>query len=390
MITLLARIFVKEDLPISRKRELYGTLTSMVGIFLNLLISTLKFIAGSISRSVSMTADAANNLSDAGSSIVALLGFKLASQKPDADHPYGHGRIEYLSGGLVSGVIIAMGLGMIRESLNKIIHPQDMEWSLLSAGILVFSILVKAYMAYYNHKVGKQINSPTVMAVSADALGDCGATTAVLLASLIFHFFGVNIDGYAGCVVSVFILIAGYTSMKETISPLLGTPPDPEFVEEIRQVVLNYDSCIIGCHDLMVHDYGPGRRIISLHAEVPASSDILTIHDVIDNLEKKLQKEVGCIATIHMDPVITDDPATNRLKEDIHKLVQEIHEEVTIHDFRVVWGDSHTNVIFDMAVPFDCRYTDEEIRNRMDSLVKEKINENFFCVITVDRGSANL
>ena len=285
MITILERIFINPDMDDNRKRGIYGTLCGVVGIFLNLLLFIGKFLAGVLSNSIAITADAFNNLSDAGSSVMTLIGFRLASQKPDLKHPFGHGRMEYLAGLGVSALILIMGVELLQTSVGKIIHPTDTEFSPLIGGILIVSILVKCYMAYYNRNVGRKIGSATIEATATDSLSDCVATGVVLLSGIIGHFTNLRIDGYCGALVGLFICYAGINAAKETINPLLGQAPEPEFVEQIQQIVMGYDENILGMHDLIVHDYGPGRRMISLHAEVPAGGDILKLHDEIDNLE---------------------------------------------------------------------------------------------------------
>ena len=291
MITLLSKLFIRNDLSADARRSAYGKLCGIVGIILNLLLFAGKFFAGLLSGSIAVTADAFNNLSDAGSSVVSLVSFRISEQKPDAKHPYGHGRIEYIAGLIISAVIIIMAYELIKDSVGKIIHPADTEWSLLVVGILVVSILVKLYMAFYNTKLGRRFDAAALRATGIDSLSDCAATTVVLLCTILAHVKGWRIDGYAGVLVGGFILFAGIRAAREVVGPLLGEPPEREYVDQIEQLVLSFDPNILGVHDLMVHDYGPGRRVISLHAEVPAEGNVLELHDIIDNLEHRLSEE---------------------------------------------------------------------------------------------------
>ena len=384
MITLLAKLFRAEQLPDVRKRGFYGKLCGAVGILLNLVLFAGKLAAGLISSSIAITADAFNNLSDAGSSVVSLVSFRLSEQKPDAEHPYGHGRVEYIAGLIISGVILVMAYELIKESVGKIRHPEATNWSPVVLVILIASILVKCYMAFYNRRIGGKIDSATLRATAADSLSDCLATTAVLIATLLEHFFSWKLDGWFGILVGLFILVAGFKAAKETVDPLLGAPPEPEFVKSVEDIVVGFDPAILGLHDLIVHDYGPGRRIISLHAEVPAEGDILAIHDVVDNLEYTLSTKLSCLATIHMDPVVTNDPHVAALKTQVKEIVTGIDPEMSMHDFRVVIGPTHTNLIFDIVLPFRLSEKSDEIKKTIMNTVFEKIGKNYFCVINVD------
>lgn len=365
-------------------RRAYGVLCGCVGIGLNLLLFAGKLLAGLLAGSIAITADAFNNLSDAGSSVVTLMGFKLAAQAPDREHPFGHGRAEYVSGLVVSMVIILMGVELARGSAEQIIHPKPVEYSALAAGILAVSIAVKLYMALYNRSVGRRIGSAAMAATAADSLGDCLATAAVLLGTLAGRFWGVEIDGWCGAVVALFILWSGISAARETINPLLGQPPSQEFVERVRSMVLSHEN-IIGVHDLIVHDYGPGRRILSLHAEVPASGDILDLHDVVDAAERQLSEDLGCRATIHMDPVVTDDGLTAETRQRVAAIVGLIDPGITIHDFRMVPGPTHTKVIFDAEVPYQCPLPDQEVRSRIEQGV-QALDGNYSAVVEVERG----
>lgn len=385
MVSILARLFIKDNQNITSPgvRQAYGVLCGAVGIGFNILLFIGKFLAGTLSNSISITADAFNNLSDAGSSLITLIGFKMSGQEPDIDHPFGHGRIEYLSGLFVSIAILIMGFELVKSSIDKILHPEPTEFSILIAVILLVSILVKCYMAYYNNSYGKKFDSAAMKATAMDSLSDTLATTVVLVAALFAHITDINIDGYCGVAVGLFILYAGFNAAKETISPLLGQKAEPEFVESIEDIVLNH-SDVLGIHDLIVHDYGPGRVMISLHAEVPASGNILALHDTIDNIEHELQTELKCSAVIHMDPVMNDDPETIELKGRISELLHDIDTAISMHDFRIVKGPTHTNLIFDVVVPYDFRLNDSELKLTIAHAVSE-MDTKYFTVIDVDK-----
>ena len=384
MITLLVRLFLKPDGKSEADlRKAYGVLCGAAGIGLNILLFLGKFFAGTLAGSIAITADAINNLSDAGSSLITLFGFKLAGQKPHSDHPFGHGRIESLSGLGVALLILLMGFELAKSSLEKILHPQPVEFDLLVLVILAVSIAVKLYMFFYNHRLGKQLNSSAMLATATDSLSDSVATTAVLVATLVGHFSGLMIDGWAGILVALFILWSGFNAAKDTMDPLLGTPPTHEFVEEIRDLVMAHPA-IIGIHDLIVHDYGPGRVMISLHAEVSAAGNVLDIHDEIDNVERELQEKLGCHAVIHMDPIVIDDGVTADIRKRVQALVHCIDDQISIHDFRMVAGPTHTNVIFDAVVPFGFRLTDAEVSTKIREAVRA-LDGNYFAVVTVER-----
>ncbi len=364
-------------------RHAYGVLCGAAGIVLNFLLFVGKAFAGLLSGSVAITADAFNNLSDAGSSVVTLLGFKLAAQKPDRNHPFGHGRMEYISGLGVSMVILLMGFELMKTSVEKIITPQPVEFRPMILLILVASVAVKFYMASYNRAIGKRIGSAAMLATAMDSLSDCLATTAVLLSTLAGHFFSLRIDGWCGVVVACFILWAGINAVKETIDPLLGQPPTQEFVDEVERRVLCHQG-ITGIHDLIVHDYGPGRRFISLHAEVSADGDMRTLHDIIDTAERELCEEMGCLAIIHMDPLEQNDALTMQTRERVATIVRLIDPSITIHDFRMVTGPTHTNVIFDAVVPHSCPLTDRELSERIVNGVRA-LDGNYFAVVNIEK-----
>lgn len=383
MINLLGKFFIKDNKDETKVREMYGVLCGTIGIFLNILLFGGKFFAGMLSHSIAITADAFNNLSDAGSSIVTLIGFKIAGTKPDSKHPFGHGRMEYVSGLIVAMVILLMGYELIRDSVVKIIHPQRTEFTPLIGVILVLSIAVKLYMAYYNHSIGKKIKSPAMQAVSADSLSDSAATTVVLFSSLFTHFTGIIIDGYCGVLVGLFVAYAGYEAAGETLNPLLGQAPSHDYVKKIKEIVLAHPE-VHGIHDLIVHDYGPGRQMVSLHAEVSSEADILEIHDVIDNIETELHEELGCDATIHIDPLVMSDEHINAMRDDVMALVKEIDSGLSIHDFRMVTGPTHTNLIFDVLAPFGLRFDDEELLKKILEAIEEKFDRHYYVVIKID------
>lgn len=385
MISFLARIFIKnhKDTTSPKVRQAYGMLCGGMGIFLNLLLFAGKTAAGMLSGSIAITADAFNNLSDAGSSIVTLIGFKLAGQKPDSDHPFGHGRLEYISGLVVAFLILLMAFELFKTSIDKIIHPQKPECTPLVVVILVASVLVKCYMAVYNHTVGKRIQSVAMAATATDSISDMCATTVVLVSVLLAHFADLVIDGYCGVAVAIFICIAGVKAALDTINPLLGQAPDPEFVQEVTDIVLSHEG-IIGIHDLMVHNYGPGRVHLSLHAEVPADGNILEMHDLVDMVEHKLRNTLNCSAVIHMDPICVNDPETDSLHALVQEILSDIDPILTMHDFRIVKGPTHTNLIFDVVTPFHYRLSDGALTEIITYKIKTH-NPAYFAVIDVDK-----
>ncbi len=385
LISLLSKIFIREPetLTSAEQRSRFGSLCGALGIFLNLLLFAGKLFVGLMSGAISAIADAFNNLTDAGSSLITLLGFRLASQKPDPDHPFGHGRFEYISGLVVSLIILLVGFELGKSSLEKIISPETVTFSAVSAMILAVSVLVKLYMAYYNRTIGKKIDSPAMLATSVDSLSDAVATSTVLVCMVISHFTSVQIDAYCGLAVSAFILFSGFRSAKETISPLLGQPPTEELVSEIERIVKSY-AIVSGIHDLVVHDYGPGRLMVSLHAEVPANGDLLELHDVIDNAEKELNRLLGCEAVIHMDPIQKGDAYVEETRAKIETLIRILDESISIHDFRMVIGATHTNVLFDAVIPYSLKLSEAEAKKKIGALV-QTIDPAFCPVIQIDQ-----
>ena len=385
MITFMASLFIKDSKNYKEPsvRQAYGGLSGAVGIGLNILLFFGKWLAGTISGSIAIIADAFNNLSDAGSSIITLIGFRLSGQEPDPEHPFGHGRMEYISGLLVSVAILVMGFELIGSSIGKLRSPEPIESSALVFGILIASILVKLYMFFYNHSLSKKIESAAMKATSVDSLSDTVATTLVLIATLISKYTGLLLDGWFGILVGLFILYTGGSTLKETIDLLLGQPPKQEFIDEVKEIVLGH-SMVHGVHDLIVHDYGPGRVMISLHAEVDVNGDIQDIHEQIDHIEHELQEKLHCSATIHMDPIVTDDKEVLAMKAKVEEMVHFLDESFSMHDFRMVKGSTRTNLIFDVEVPRKTSYTDNEIVNWLKERIHELPGSKYFAVIQID------
>lgn len=384
MTKLLVKLFIKDSENYSDKkvRTAYGVLSSITGIVLNLILAGAKYAAGVISGSISITADAINNLSDAGSSIVSFFGVKISAKPPDKDHPYGHGRVEYISAFIVSFFVLFMGVELLKDSVGKIINPEPVKFSFLSLAILIISILCKLWLGVFNKNLGKKINSAPMMAVMKDSFSDCLATGVAAVSIIVSAFSNINIDGYLGVVVAVFIFIAGFDILKETLGDILGRPPEAEFVEEITEKIMSYPH-VCGVHDMIIHDYGPSCRFASVHAEVPSDEDIMELHDIIDGIERDIYNEYGMLTSIHMDPVVINDERINELKKITQDSVSRIDERLSIHDFRVVEGPSHTNLIFDVLLPSDMKCPNREICQKIEDELS-KIDERFFCVITVD------
>jgi len=385
MIELIANIFIKnkESLEPSAQRVQYGKLLGGVGIFLNIILCIIKLISGIITGSVSIIADSFNNMSDAGSSLIQLIGYRLSEQKPDTEHPFGHGRLEYVSGLIISIAILFMGLELFKSSIVRVIHPTEIAYSKVAVLVLIISVFVKLYMYRYNKKYSEKMHSVVMQATAFDSLSDCVATSVVLLSMMIGEYTGKCVDGYSGIIVSLFIIVTGYNAAKDTINPLLGEKADKEFVDKIATFVLSYDD-VLGVHDLIVHDYGAGRMMITLHAEVSAKGDFVKLHDTIDNIERKLETVLGCKTVIHMDPIMTDDEATFRMKRFCTLVVKSIDENLTIHDFRMVAGHTHTNLIFDVLVPFEVKTSEEEIKKTVEEKVS-LLPGNLIAIVNTDR-----
>ncbi|MBQ8617924.1 MAG: cation transporter [Clostridia bacterium] len=370
------------DVKSEKVRGAYGKAASVVGVFANVLLFAGKLIVGTVSGSVAITADAVNNLSDASSNIVSLLGFKLADKPADEDHPYGHGRYEYLSGLMVAVMILVIGVELMQGSIEKILHPTAVALSLPTVIVLVGSIAVKLWMSVFNRKIGRKIDSQTLIATADDSRNDVISTSVVLLSTVIGHFTGLMLDGWMGATVALFILISGFGLVRDTIDPMLGTAPTSEQVEAIRQKLESYPG-VLGTHDLMVHDYGPGRQFASVHLEMDAKADPLDSHDLIDNIERDFLREQNLHLVIHYDPVTMDDPRVALMRTKIMEIVRGMHDHMTIHDLRIVPGNTHTNIVFDCVVPYDCRIPGKEIRERICQEVCAQY-PNYYCVITLE------
>lgn len=384
MTNMLVKLFIKNHTAVDHPevRKQYGILGGAVGICCNLILFTAKFIAGILTGAISVTADAFNNLSDAGSSIMTLVGFQMAGKPADSDHPFGHGRSEYITGLFVSVAIILMGAELLKTSIQKIFHPEDMQMSMISVLILILSILLKFWMAHFNRTLGERIHSASMKATATDSLSDCIATGSVLVGLAISHLSGYNLDGFIGVLVACFILFAGYSAAKETISPLLGQKPDPEFVKELSRRIMSRDE-IIGYHDMVIHNYGPGRVIVSVHGEVAYPMDIMKAHDVIDEVEAEIKRDLGCDISIHMDPIVIHDEETNLLYKRVKGILKGISKDLSFHDFRMTKGPLRTNLIFDVVVPYDFNMTKEELSETINQELK-KDNPQYYAVIEMD------
>ena len=386
MTDLLPRLFIRDHEKTSdpKVRAAYGTLSGIVGIVVNLLLFAGKFVAGTVSHSIAVTADAFNNLSDAGSSIVSLVSFRIAAKPADRDHPFGHARIEYIASMIVSFLILLVGFEIISSSVQKIVSREfTLVFSILTLVILSVSVAAKLWLALFNYRLGKKIGSDVMRATAVDALSDTISTFAVLVATLIFRFTGVDIDAWIGIAVALFIFWAGIRILLETKNSLLGEAPVKEVTDAIDRIVSGYPA-ILGIHDMMIHSYGPGHTFASFHAEVDGAEDVYETHDVIDEVERRISEELSIVCTIHMDPINTDDTLTTELREETAELVREIDPRITIHDFRIVPGVTHTNLIFDVAVPFENKMTVSEIKEAVSQKVRER-HPNYYAVVTVDR-----
>lgn len=384
MTDLLVKLFIKnsENIRDADIREKYGFLGSIVGIVVNIILSAAKYAIGVISHSVSITADAINNLADAASCIVTLVSFRLAGRKPDKDHPFGHGRIEYIAALAVGFLVELMGYELIKSSIDKIRNPEALTFSIPAVAVLAISILGKVWLFLFNRKLGNKIQSPAMLAVSKDSLSDTIATFAALISLICSLFTDIPMDGFMGLIVSGFIIMSGFGILKESIGILLGAPPEKETVDTLVEYILSFDE-IIGIHDLVIHSYGATRTFASIHAEIPADGSMLNAHDTIDNIEQEVKKRFGIELVIHMDPVETNNEKVNSLKTTTVQIVHSISEELSIHDFRVVDGPTHTNLLFDVVVPHSFEMSSDKLKK----LINEKINENdsrYRCVITVD------
>ncbi len=383
MTKILIKLFIKDkDVKNLEVRNKYAMLSSITGIVLNILLSIFKLIVGLISNSISIVSDAVNNITDAGSSVVTMIGFKMSQKKVDKNHPWGHGRMEYISAFIVDILIILVGFELLRTSIEKIFNPELPLIGNVTIIILVASILAKLWLFFFYKKIAKTIDSAAIKGNAYDSISDVISTTAVLISAIVARVFEISIDGYISFLVSIFILYTGAKAVKEIIDILLGSSPDPEFVKEIEEFVKNYDL-VVGIHDMMIHDYGPGRKIISFHAEVPADINIGKAHDVIDKIEQDIFEKYNCITTIHMDPIVVDDEEINSMKKTTEEIVKSINQEFSIHDFRMTDGGERINLIFDLVLPREGEFNKEQIRKEVQEKI-HKINNKYYAVITVE------
>ena len=384
MISLFAKLIIKDhkNYKDPKVRGAYWILCGSFGVFFNTLLFVIKLLAGYMSGSVAIIADAVNNLSDIGSSLISIVGFKMAGKKPDPEHPFGHGRFEYVAGLIISFIIILMGADLLKTSVLRILVPQDLSFEPAAFIILIISVIIKLYMYLYNRMTAVKLSSAAISSAALDSFVDSVATTAVLLSMMVAEYLDLNVDGIVGALVSLFIIYTGVRSAKDTIDPLLGSKPDKEFTDKIAEFVTSYKD-VYGVHDMLVHDYGPGRMMISLHAEVPSDGNIVELHDTIDNIERKLKEVLGCETVIHMDPIVMNEE-TNEMKRQVENAVKEIDNSFSIHDFRMVWGTTHRNLIFDVLTPFECKLSDDEIRKKVSEKIMALPGNNY-CVINVDK-----
>ncbi len=386
MTKLIIKMFLaNKDVSTPSGREAYGRTAGIVGIVANLLLSALKLFVGTVSNSVSVTADALNNITDAGSSVITLIGFRLSEKPADEDHPYGHARTEYITGLIISFLILLIGFEILKSSVIKIFNPEPGEFQIPALIILAVSIVAKLWLSLFNKKLGKTIKSQALEATAADSRNDAISTSAVLTAALISKFAGIDLDAYMGVMVAIFILVSGIKLVKETVSPLLGQAPSKELFELIENRILTYDN-VLGVHDLMVHSYGPGCYFASAHIEMDARIDVLSCHDVLDAIERDLKENDNIHIVVHLDPTVIDCPETNELKEIVTGIIAGIDTELTFHDFRVVVGDKAKNVLFDVVVPPRFKMKDAELTDLIKKRVNEAGNGNLYAVIDIDRG----
>ena len=383
MTKLLIKLFVKSnDVKDLKVRNKYAMLSSITGIIVNILLSIFKFVVGLVSNSMSIISDAVNNITDAGSSVVSMIGFKLSQKEIDKDHPWGHGRMEYVAAFIVDVLIIIVGYQLLQTSIDKIIHPEMPSITNVTIILLVVAILVKLWLFVFYRKIANTIDSAAIKGTAYDSISDSISTLAVLASAIVAKLANISIDGYISILVSIFILFTGCKALKETIDLLLGEKPDEEFVKEIEEFSKQYEL-VSGIHDTMVHDYGPGRKIISFHAEVPADCDIMKAHDIIDEMEQDIYKKFNCITTIHMDPIVTDDEEINKMRELVEKQVTEMNKEYSIHDFRMTDGGEHINLIFDLVIPRDSKIDREKIQKEAQERL-HNINNKINAVIKVE------
>ena len=385
MTNFIIKMFIKdyENVNDPKVRESYGVTSSIVGLIANILLSVGKIVTGFLFNSISVMADGVNNVSDAASSVITLIGFKISGKPADKDHPFGHARVEYLTGLILGIAVLLVGVELIKSSFDKIMNPSRTTFSLAMVIVLVLSILIKLWLSLFYNKLGSKIASSTIIASSTDSRNDVISTAVVLISLFISRATGFEIDGYVGVLVAIFILYSGYEILKDILNPLLGEMPDEDFVKSIEDKILTYDG-ILNIHDLVVHNYGPNRYFATVHAEVDAKEDIMKAHDLIDNIERDFARELNINLVIHLDPIITDDKEINALKSMTEEKIKSIDERLTIHDFRVVKGETHTNLIFDVLVPVDCDMKSQDLVSLIEKEIQSE-NETYFAVITVDK-----
>lgn len=386
LTNLLVKLFIKdsEDIKSPAVRRAYGTLGSVVGIIFNLILAIGKYTVGFLFGAISLMADGINNLSDAGSQIISFISFKMAAKPADRDHPFGHARIEYVASMIVSFFILLVSWNLLFDSVDKILDPEiKTEFSWLMIIVLGVSVVVKLWLCYFNRRLANKINSSVMKATAADSLSDAIATSAVLVAMLVFKFTGFDADGYMGIAVAVVIFIAGIKILNETKNAILGESADPEVVENVKRIVSEFPGAL-GIHDMVVHSYGPGQTIVTLHIEVDGDKSVFDSHDMIDMIERRLNTELGIQSNIHMDPIVTNDEEVSRMREVVRGIVKEIDDRLDIHDFRFVRGVTHTNLIFDISAPFELKMSDSDLKKEIDRRISE-YNPEYFTVTTVDR-----
>lgn len=383
MTNLLIKLFIKDkNTENPETRAKYGILSSVTGIIVNILLSAVKLIIGIFANSISIISDALNNVTDAGSSIVTMIGFKVSQKKIDKDHPWGHGRMEYITAFIVDILIVLVGVELFKSSFDKIINPTLPDISTVTIVILVIAVLTKLWLFLFYNKIAKTIDSAAIKGNAYDSISDSISTFVVLLSAIVAKIFGISIDGYASILVAIFILFTGFKALKETIDLLLGMKPDTEFVEKLEEFTKKYEM-ISGIHDIMVHDYGPGRKIVSFHAEVPANCDICKAHDMIDQMEQDIYDEFNCITTIHMDPIVTDDEEINEMRKRTEEIVKEINPEFSIHDFRMTDGGDRVNLIFDLVISPDTKMDREELKNMVQQKI-HSVNDKYYAVPKIE------
>ena len=383
MTNFLIKLFIKDkDVKEPKVRTKYGTLSSLTGIVVNFILSITKVVIGIISNSMSIISDGLNNITDAGSSVITMIGFKMSQKKVDDDHPWGHGRMEYIAAFIVDMLIVLVGIELFKSSIDKIINPVMPDISTITITILVIAIIAKLWLFFFYNKIAKTINSEAIKGNAYDSISDVISTFVVLLSAIVAKFANVSIDGYVSILVSIFILFTGFKALKETVDILLGSKPDPELVKGIEEFTKKYDM-IVGIHDMMIHDYGPGRKIVSFHAEVPANSDICMAHDIIDQMEQDIYEEFNCITTIHMDPIEVDDEEINKMREITEKIVKEINENYSIHDFRMTNGGGRINLIFDLVIPREEKVDKDKLKTQVQQKIHSE-NPKYYAVPKVE------